>query len=395
MYALLSLSASLALWALACLLTDPRAAQTPMGHQFILFVQTWRANRRPPSAHLVTTDLAWAGYVLFTAAALLTHNAALLLPLTANVCVLTLIGWHRHRPASHVSLQPPSLRNWTAAQAAVFLLWIPWLPAFAVQGVRVTQEFWIQPPNLWTVVQAFQNLLNAFLPAQVGWVVAISSLFAALLVLGTWHLRTRLEHQALLHALWALPFAVELLVSLRRPIFAARTLIWTSIPLYLLLAMGLRQLRRHPLVLAATALVAATNLMSVRWYLLHFEKERWDAAAAVVAQGAQEGDLILFNASWVQIPFDYYFRPLRAPAEERGVPADLFERGELEPKMSLNDLPRLHTLIVGHPRVWLVYSHYWYTDPQGLVPSTLQQTLALQQRHEFSGIEVHLYARPP
>jgi hypothetical protein len=63
--------------------------------------------------------------------------------------------------------------------------------------------------------------------------------------------------------------------------------------------------------------------------------------------------------------------------------------------MSLSDLPRLHALIVGHPRVWLVYSHYWYTDPQGLVPSTLQQTLALQQRHEFSGIEVHLYVRPP
>jgi mannosyltransferase len=391
MYALFSLSACLALWALACLLTDPRAGQAPVGHQFLSFLRAWWVDRRCPSLQLLATDLAWVGYVVFTATALLTHNAALLLPFTATVCVLTLNLWRRHRPDSLVGLEPPSLRNWAAAQAAVFVLWIPWLRAFVGQTVRVARAFWIQPPTPWTVVQGFLRLLNAYFPPRVGWVVLIAVLSATLLALGTHSLRARPARMALLHTLWVLPFAVQLLVSLRRPIFAERTLIWTSIPLYLLLALGLRQLRRRPLMLAAIALVVASYLASVRWYVLYAEKEPWDAVAALVAREAQEGDLILFHASWVQIPFDHYLRDLHPSVEERGVPVDLFERGELEPKMAFSDLPRLRALVSGRTRVWLVYSHNWYTDPDGLVLSTIQQTHALQQHYEFHQVQVYLF----
>ena len=395
MYALLSLGASLALWALVCLLTDRGATDTLIGSQFAHYLRTWRATRHPPAISLVATDLAWTGYIVFSAATVLTHNTGLLLPLAANVYVLALIWQRKRRPATQAGLQPPSLRNWIIAQAVLFLLWIPWLPAFAVQGMRVVREFWIQPPTLLTVLHAWLSLLMVSPPAQAGWTVWIATLFAGLVLLGTWYLRTRPDHKNLLHALWAIPFATELLVSLRRPIFSDRTLIWTTIPLCLLLATGLRQLRRRAIVVAATAVLAATNLVTVGGYLLYFEKERWDAAAAVVAHQAQPGDLILFSASWVQIPFDYYFGPLRVPAEERGIPVDLFDRQILEPKMAPSDLPRLRTLVTGHSRVWLVYSHHWYTDPEGLVPSTLQQILALQQRRELPGIEIYLFARSP
>ena len=148
-------------------------------------------------------------------------------------------------------------------------------------------------------------------------------------------------------------------------------------------------------MLAATALVAASYLVSVRWYVLYYEKEPWDAAAALVARAAQGGDLILFHASWVQIPFDHYFHDLHPSIEERGVPTDLFGRGELEPKMALSDLPHLRALLDGHARVWLVYSHNWYTDPAGLVPSTLQQMLVLQQRYALPEIQISLFVQPP
>ena len=57
-----------------------------------------------------------------------------------------------------------------------------------------------------------------------------------------------------------------------------------------------------------------------------------------MAAKISDGDLILFNATWVQIPFDYYFKRFDRLVTQHGVPVDLFDRGVLEPKMSEGDL---------------------------------------------------------
>jgi hypothetical protein len=148
----------------------------------------------------------------------------------------------------------------------------------------------------------------------------------------------------------------------------------------------------------------------------------------------QAGDLILFNATWVQIPFDYYFQrfyrpgtqpesqpdsqrgeqpetqpeeqsgkqpgshpptpPAPLPVVQHGVPVDLFDAGVLEPKMTPADLPRLQSLLEGHDRVWLVYSHDWYTDPQGLIPAALDAELELTDSQQFNGLQVQRYEVP-
>ena len=87
---------------------------------------------------------------------------------------------------------------------------------------------------------------------------------------------------------------------------------------------------------------------------------------------------MLFSSfSWQKvIPFDYYFHRLyNYPVAEHGAPVDLFDRGTLEPKMAASDLPRLRALVWGHERVWLIYGHGWYTDPQGLIPPALEEEL--------------------
>jgi len=145
---------------------------------------------------------------------------------------------------------------------------------------------------------------------------------------------------------------------------------------------------------AALALLLAVNMVSLREYWLHFQKEEWDHAASYVAGRVEADDLLLFHASWVQIPFDYYYRAYGKSAEERGVPVDLFATEVLEPKMTDGDLPRLRALVRGHRRVWLIYSHDWYTDPQGQVPAALEETLDLAQRRAFYGLEVRLYSSP-
>ena len=409
MYTLLALNASLALYALARLLTDSRSAENPLGRQFADFWRTWRVTRRRPPLQAIETDLAWMGYVLFTAAMLWSHNTAVFFPVATNLIVLGLLLIRRrlHSPAplplrppaplpprSPAPLAPPSLRNWLLAQVGVFLLWCPWLPAFVAQSVGVYREFWMSAPTWETIVGALRVFLSDFLPLLLAEAWGVWGLFAGLALLGLVHFRRRPAHVVFLITIFVTPFAGEWLVSLRRPIFCYRTLIWASLPLYLLLAAGLRRLRRWPYILVVALMVLTVNGLSLREYYVYFEKEQWDDAAALVAERVEPDDLMLFNATWVQIPFDYYFHRLYTrQVAERGVPVDLFDRYVLEPKMAASDLPRLRALIQGHERVWLVYSHDWYTDPQGLIPPALEEELDLLDQWEFKGLQVWLYGR--
>jgi mannosyltransferase len=359
MYALLTLNASLALYALMHLLTDSHTAAAP-----------W----------------AWLGYVVLTAATLLTHNTAVFFLAATNLLVLVLS-----------LIRPPItnhgfLRNWLLAQLGVLLLWGPWLPAFVTQSVGVYRDFWVPAPTWETVIGTVGVFVSDFLPLPFAGLLVVGVFFTGLAALGLIRLRRDPACVAFLLVTFATPLAGEWLVSLRRPIFYDRTLIWASPPLYLLLAAGLRQLRRWRYVLAAALALLAINGLSLHEYYVNFEKEQWDDAAALVAERVEPDDLLLFNATWVQIPFDYYFHRLNdVPVAEHGVPVDLFARGVLEPKMAASDLPRLRSLIAGRERVWLIYSHDWYTDPQGLIPPALEEESDLESRWKFHGLQVWLY----
>ena len=102
----------------------------------------------------------------------------------------------------------------------------------------------------------------------------------------------------------------------------------------------------------------------------------------------QPGDVIIFNATWVQIPFEYYFRSYDREVELRGMPVDLFDLGTLEPKMTRAYVPALQELVRGKEGVWLVYSHDWYTDPEQIVMDTLGQERTEVAQEEFLGLRV-------
>jgi mannosyltransferase len=289
--------------------------------------------------------------------------------------------------AAHMQRQ---LRTWALGLGAALLLWLPWLPSFLVQSRRVDGEFWIQPPTLRSVLTHWRDMGSAFAPGGPLLIPLILA-FGGLAFLGAWRLRRRPAVLALLLLLMLAPLAGELLVSLRRPIFYTRTLIWTSIPFYVLLAAGLLQLRSRPLVVAATLLLIALNAGSLWGYYRYYEPEDWRGVADYVASQARPGDLLLFNAGWMQIPFDYYHRRIGAPLDEHGLPADLFERGILEPKMTPADVAPLDQLVAGRQHVWLIYSHNWYTDPQSIIPSHLGSTLGEVATRDFRGVKVYLY----
>lgn len=369
MYALLNLEVALILWALTSILMFPRP------------------------------QVGW--WVLLggaEAAALWTHNTAPLLLMGAlNSGMAAAWVWCR-RGSGTTGL--PGLhragfwRWWWLGQAAVLILWLPWLPAFLAQAAMVDADFWIAPPTFDRIQKGITTLTAAHVPDWWPLAPYWGLVGVGLALWGALRLGLRNPRTWLLGTLWLFPPLLELLVSLRRPIFHEHTLIWTLLPYAVLVAAGIRSRRaaiwRGGWRLGAAALLVGYHMPGLYGYFVEFQKEPWDQAAAYVASRARPGDLILFHATWAQLPFDTYY-PATAPDLVRaGVPADLFDAGEIEPKVTRGDLSRLAQLIAGQERVWLVYTHEWYTDPEGLLPAALEEWGRVVARAEWTGIQVWL-----
>ncbi len=427
MYTLLTFNAAVAIYALVRLLTDPRSAQ-PIGSQFREYLHKWRTSRQPEpdkkrefsyaetagnqsglrawilshhwsSIQSVETDLAWIAFIVFSAATLYSHNTAVLFSFAANIFVLGLMLFRTtNRPGTQPGYQAPSFWNWLAAQIAILLLWSPWILTFIQQASALDRRFWIPQPTWEAVVQVLKSFLNASAPIPAGQAAVIWTLYTLVLCLGLVYYRKNLSGFLFLAALFAIPFLAELIVSIRRPIFLDRTLIWTTIPLFLILAAGILQLRFRLLAILMVVVFGTLNVFSASDYFRFYQKEDWYTAAGYVAKFAVKDDLVLFNSNFVEIPFDYYFKPFEVQYSiqviKRGVPQDLFESGISEPEMTTGDIPGLISLLSGHQRVWLVYSHESYTDPTGIIPQTLASEMKLIQKRDFYGGQVQLYVTP-
>jgi len=427
MYTLLMFNATVAIYALVRLLTNSRSVK-PIGSQFREYLHAWRTSglvepdtdgdfsykvetrnqtgwRAWISRHrwlpiqTIETDLAWVAFIVFSAATMLSHNTAVLFPLATNIFVLGLMLFQRIKKSGSLpACQAPAFSNWVKAQIGIFLLWSPWIFAFIKQASRVDQEFWIPKPSMETVFQTLRSFLNDSTLVQVSQVRMIWILYALVFCLGLVHYLKKNSQFLFLAALLAIPLLGELIVSIRQPVFLDRTLIWTTIPLFLVLAAGIAQLRFRLLIIVVLGILCANNLFSTGDYYKFTQKEDWSNPAGFVANYVQKDDLVLFNATRVQIPFDYYFKTYEdlysIKVEKHGVPVDMFDSGILEPKMTDSDIPRLISLLSGHKTVWLVYSHNANTDPMGLIPQTLASVMKLIYTRDFYGGQVQIYGAP-
>lgn len=318
--------------------------------------------------------------------AALSHNAGLLV--SATVAVIFLL---RRPPAGF------TLVSW----GAFAMLWLPWMPAFFHQAQGVARRFWIPWPTWRDVMAALRAFHAAYMPGREPTRWLVDGGYIALAGVGAWYVTRRdgarpaARAAAVPLVAFLLPMGLELAVSPVRPVFQPRTLIWTTFAYYLLIATGAwyvtrgRQARR---VLVPVLLLVVQGAGLWGWWTRP-PAEAWDRVVRHVAARARPGDLLLFNAAWTQIPFDYYAEREGLHLEEHGLPVDIAQATELEPLMREQALPRLRQLVDAHARTWLIYSHEWYTDPKELALSTLTQTFSLQGQWDFKGVRVFLFVR--
>lgn len=323
---------------------------------------------------------AWLVYVGGTAVAAWVHYPAVLLPISASIAML-LARPPLARDASFV-------RAWIVAHGKLIILCLPLAPLYFHQtrGANFPPIPPINPrvffEGLFPDLNVFSRWLSRFRTART--IELLVAVIVVIYVLRNW------KHYGPWLVLWLTPLSGALLISMAwRPIFYPKVLVWITTPFYVLGAAAATDPRMRPVVRAAilTALLAVAVLGLATDYWTQPEYEAWRPTAQYLAENAKPDDIILFNDSYVELSFDYYFRRYHVPVVEQGVPTTFGATAIDEPIMTEIDIPRLRDLAVHHRRLWLVYSHDWYTDPHHLVLDTLGHTLQLIRTQSFPSQE--------
>ena len=348
----------------------------------------------------------WLAYVVTTSLLFYVHFVAILL-VPAQVLAFFLLGSRVRRAR---------WKGWLLSLGALVL---PYLPLLAWQGPLLLAPadtgYSFVPPH-----EMALSLLSSYSLGVAGqgmpW--GLIPFVAVSLAVGLrWRQPDRSRADLAILLPWlAVPVVCLFLVTLSRPIFTARYLIFV-LPAYLLLvAAGLRAVARESRLVAAAALVAllAFNGWSLGVQARTPLKADFRAATAYLSDRLAPGDLILFQIPYGRHSFEYYlsqeprvaggpsqgpsggfdvFFPLVLGGADQAYPwaEGLYTNAGMTPEEAARQMA---ALTAGSRGVWLVASEVPLWDERGLVQAWLEEHAVLAQEAHFVRVDLYYYELP-
>jgi mannosyltransferase len=297
MYAAQTFGTCLALVGQLWLLTRPQAA-----------VECWSRRRAAGGTdHEVNAArCAWVAWALGVVFAMYMHNTSALYLVASSAATLVFL------------IVEPRFRvrffwHWVVANLIVLLLWSAWLPSLASQ--MSSSEF---SRFDWKGVRSFRVLLGTTARLLLGRFIPVAVLVLSLAVAGVVQLRRRPMMLAILLLLSLSAPALFWLVSLYKPIFMLRLLMWAGPAFYVLAAQGVLLLPRPWQQSLAIGVVAGVGLWGLQGdYYARENKSNWRGAAQVLSKHVDDGALVVQAASMEGRVIRYYADrttdPIRLP----------------------------------------------------------------------------------
>ncbi len=343
----------------------------------------------------------WAAFVLLTTIAFYTHLIAVL------IVPVQMVAFFLHDRSTRRRRRWP----WLASMAALTLPYLPLLAwQFPLLRPAETGYPFVPLPDM-----ASTLLWNYSLGvlARGGW--ALIPFMMLLLAAGLLPLerRARLTSLGVLLCWLLLPVLSFFLLTLVRPLFTARYLIFILPAYLLLLAAGLVAVAGRSRLLGGLSLFALLALSGRGLWLQATTPLKADfrAATAYVARHGTPQDLLLFQIPYGRHSFDYYFQswgdsppggaerrfrgeyrlflPLVQGGGERYRWAEgLYTNGGMTPEEVDR---RMTALTAGSRVVWLIATETALWDERGLVHAWLEEHARLTDRADFTRVTVYRY----
>jgi mannosyltransferase len=345
-------------------------------------------------------------YVLASVLGVYAHLYALLL------IVAQWLSWRgiegRHESVSRVG--STSATRLTAMRRAWISIAIAILPLMAfVVKTGAGPIRWIQRPGVHDLLDYGERLAgNDGLPLLLFYAAAC---LAAIMPLRGRVFRMRAGRevwrvQFLL--IWLLfPVALTLTLSLARPVFLARYLIFCLPALILLAAAGLANLRKAWMICICLATMLLLSLQGTFSYYDHdfdLERDGSEAATNYIYDHAQPGDAVLFHIAEARIPYEYFSSLPAANLKGNRTPGPeiIFPRhGDHLDYRDVTGKPTsefLRSVPGQYARVWVVLMSTGSPGHPDATTQMIDQILAESfpriERMQFPQVEVRLQSKP-
>lgn len=250
-------------------------------------------------------------YVLLMTAAFYTHYFAALCVLVHWLCWWR--TWEDGRPTAI------SFRAWIVANSAIVVLYLPWIPYFIDQLLRMDGLEWIPPLTwqtaltfVWQLVMMGDSASYSSFWRVLPWVFIV--VCAATMLLKARHER---PFSVLLVSYFFVPVLTVFLVSLIVPVFNARYLVFAAaaLPLIVALALDAWSERHTALAAVAMALVLLAEIHGLSAVYAQTDEmngtsirkdARLDAVVAGLGREVRPGDEIVVDNLYWYLPFTYY-----------------------------------------------------------------------------------------
>ncbi len=268
--------------------------------------------------------------------------------------------------------------GWLVANAAIALVFLPWLPTFIDQQSHAlnTSPRTAMGLALATLSAYGGGLANSELLLWGGSLLVLLALIGfGLVCLG--RNRSEIDSALLAALIWLLPMGLVLGLGMRSGLFETRYLIVGLPGLLLLSALGIVRIAHWPVfvpLLACVALVPAYFGLSAQYFDPSLTRDDYRDLVATIVSEAQPGDAILLVAPNQTEIFDYYYH---GDLPMIGLPAQ-------RPIDANDTLARLDAIRAQHGRVWLVSWAMNEADPNGVISNWLA-TNGFQATHEWYG----------
>jgi hypothetical protein len=211
--------------------------------------------------------------------------------------------------------------------------------------------------------------------------------------------------------LWLLfPIALTVVLSLARPVFLGRYMIFCLPALVILAAAGLERLRSAWMLAATLVVTLLLSLQGVFWIYTHdFDNERDSsiAAADFILDHSETGDAILFHIAETRIPYEFV-RSQRS-GQDTASPGFSAQFGPLilfprhGPGLDYRDFTGKPTQELvrqagaSYPRLWVMLMNNGGAgkpDPTTvMLTQVLSEAFPKMQGWQFAKVEVRLYSK--
>lgn len=345
-----------------------------------LLVRAWQSGHR----------LLWWAWAAVTWLALFTHYfAAFLAVAEVGVLIVFLI-----RPARR-ERRAAQLMAWAVPLAVAVLFYLPWA-LYVAPSMLAHEKSWIQPMGLEEFFRrtfvtyslggtaspwAIRWLWPGFLLILAGGIVALA--------------RQRKREAAMMGSCLLTPLVIVYLLSLRRPMFHERYLIFVLPPYLLFLASGVTACARNvshrsqPAAMALAAvpmafLIGAAGLSLVNHYHDpdYAKSPPWREMVQIIQGQSQPADVVVQN---YPDPSLTYYLAERLP--HALVPGHVpFSQQEVEKTLA--------NLVNQYRRLWLVPTRSAEWDATGLVETWLDRHGDLADQQQFGSLRLRLYLSP-